>query len=92
VSATSSFAGRRAELGQGNLRRGAEPRRRSGRPTHDLRHTLIGLAFDNGLTLPEASVLARHANSRVTSQVYAGVSDKAREQITEKLAAAGFGT
>ena len=58
---------------------------------HDLRHTLIGLAFDHGLTLPEASVLARHANPRVTAQVYAGLSEKARERVSEKLADSGFG-
>jgi integrase len=58
---------------------------------HDLRHTLIGLAFEHELTLPEASVLARHANPRVTAQVYAGLSEKARERVSEKLAGSGFG-
>ena len=57
---------------------------------HDLRHTLIGLAFEHGLTLPEASVLARHANPRVTAQVYAGLSEKG-ERVVEKLAESGFG-
>jgi integrase len=50
---------------------------------HDLRHTLIALAFEHGLTLPEASILARHANPRVTAQVYAGLSEKARERVAE---------
>lgn len=58
---------------------------------HDLRHTLIGLAFEHGLTLPEASVLARHANPRVTAQVYAGLSEKARDTIADKLVGSGFG-
>jgi integrase len=58
---------------------------------HDLRHTLIGLAFERGPTLPEASVLDRHANRRVTAQVYAGVSKKARETIGVKLDGSGFG-
>lgn len=58
---------------------------------HDLRHTLIGLAFEHGLTLPEASVLARHANPRVTAQVYAGLSEKARKTIADKLIGSGFG-
>ena len=58
---------------------------------HDLRHTLIGLAFEHGFTLPEASVLARHANPRVTAQTYAGLSEKARERVSEKLADSGFG-
>ncbi len=57
---------------------------------HDLRHTLIGLAFEHGLTLPEASILARRANPRVTAQVYAGLSEKARERVAEKLAESGF--
>lgn len=58
---------------------------------HDLRHTLIGLAFEHGLTLPEASVLARHANPRITAQVYAGLSERARETIANKLIGSGFG-
>jgi integrase len=58
---------------------------------HDLRHTLIGLAFEHGLTLPEASVLARHANPRVTAQVYSGLSERARETIADKLIDSGFG-
>jgi len=58
---------------------------------HDLRHTLIGLAFEHGLTLPEASVLARHANPRVTAQVYAGLPEKTRERVVAKLAESGFG-
>lgn len=58
---------------------------------HDLRHTLIGLAFEHGLTLPEASVLARHANPRVTAQVYAGLPEKTRERVAAKLAESGFG-
>jgi integrase len=74
-------AGDRAGLNSGRERIGL----------HDLRHTLIGLAFEHGLTLPEASVLARHANPRVTAQVYAGLSEKARERIAQKLAESGFG-
>jgi integrase len=58
---------------------------------HDLRHTLVGLAFEHGLTLPEASILARHANARVTAQVYAGLSEKARDRIADKLVGSGFG-
>jgi integrase len=58
---------------------------------HDLRHTLVALAVEHGLTLPEASILARHANPRVTAQVYAGLSEKARERIAGKLVDSGFG-
>jgi hypothetical protein len=48
------------------------------------------LAFEHGLTLPEASVPAWHANPRVTAQVYAACPG-AREQIAKKLAESGFG-
>src|SRR5262249_1766752 len=58
---------------------------------HDFRHTLIALAFEHGLTLPEASILAQHANPRATAQVYAGLSETARERVAEKLAESGFG-
>jgi integrase len=58
---------------------------------HDLRHSFVAQAFEHGLTLPEVSALARHATAQVTAQVYAGLTDKARERAAEKLAAAGFG-
>jgi integrase len=58
---------------------------------HDLRHSLVALALDSGLTLAEAAVLARHASARVTAQVYAGVSETAKAQIAGKLTAAGVG-
>jgi hypothetical protein len=32
-----------------------------------------------------------HANPRVTAQVYAGLSEKTRERIAEKVADPGFG-
>ena len=34
---------------------------------HDLRHSFVALALASGLTLPEASALARHANPRITA-------------------------
>jgi len=37
-------------------------------------------------------VLARHANAKVTGQIYAGVSEKAKAQIAAKLVSAGFGS
>lgn len=58
---------------------------------HDLRHSLVGLALDAGLSLAEVAVLARHANARVTGQVYAGLSESGRQGITTKLAEAGIG-
>src|SRR5262249_43745605 len=57
---------------------------------HDLRHSYIGLALD-AASLAEASVLGRHANARVTAQMYAGVSERAKAQIASKLTGAGFG-
>ena len=58
---------------------------------HDLRHSLVGLALDAGLTLAEVAVLARHANARVTGQVYAGLSESGRAGIAVKLLGAGIG-
>jgi integrase len=59
---------------------------------HDLRHSLVALALDSGLSMAQAAVLARHASARVTAQVYAGVSESAREEIATKLTASGFGS
>jgi integrase len=46
---------------------------------HDLRHSFVAIALANGVTLPEAAMLARHANPRVTLAVYAGLTDGARK-------------
>jgi len=59
---------------------------------HDLRHSLVACALAAGLTLPEAAVLARHANAKVTASIYAGVVESARETIAERLAEAGYGS
>jgi integrase len=59
---------------------------------HDLRHSFVALALAAGLSLAEAASLARHANARVTAQVYAGLSDDGRRNAATKLAAAGFGS
>jgi integrase len=58
---------------------------------HDLRHSFVALALDAGLSLAEAAALARHANARVTAQVYAGLVEHGREQAAAKLVEAGFG-
>jgi integrase len=58
---------------------------------HDLRHTFVAIPLANGVTLPEAAMLARHANPRVTPAVYAGLTDGAREVAVGKLLDAGFG-
>jgi integrase len=46
---------------------------------HDLRHSLVAVAFDQGLSAPDVAALARHANARVTLAVYAGLTDEGRE-------------
>jgi hypothetical protein len=48
-------------------------------------------ALDAGASVAEAAVLARHANAKVTGQIYAGVSESAKAKIASKLVAAGFG-
>ena len=58
---------------------------------HDLRHSFAGPALDAGASLAEASALARHADARVTAQVYAGLADDGRAKAASKLLAAGFG-
>ena len=57
-----------------------------------LRHSFVALALDSGVTLAEAALLARHANAKVTGQIYAGVSEQAKAQIADTLTAAGFGS
>jgi integrase len=58
---------------------------------HDLRHSFVHLAFEAGVSLPQTSALARHANARVTAQVYGGITEHGREQAAAKLVQAGFG-
>jgi len=58
---------------------------------HDLRHSLVAIALEQGLTAPEVALLARHANARVTMTVYAGLTRDGREQAAAKLAEGGFG-
>jgi integrase len=58
---------------------------------HDLRHSMVAIAFELGLTAPEVAVLARHANAKVTLTVYAGLTDGGRERASSKLAEGGFG-
>jgi integrase len=59
---------------------------------HDLRHSFVALTLDSGITLAEAAVLARHANAKVTSAIYAGVNQQAKSKIAGKLTDAGFGS
>lgn len=57
---------------------------------HDLRHSFAAAALER-LSLPEASYLLRHASTRVTAQLYAGLTDDARKRAVGKLAESGFG-
>lgn len=57
---------------------------------HDLRHSFAAAALER-LSLPEASYLLRHASTRITAQVYAGLTDEAKRKAARKLAEAGFG-
>lgn len=58
---------------------------------YDLRHSFVAIALANGVTLPEAAMLARHASPAVTLAIYAGVTDNARQVAVNKLLGAGFG-
>jgi integrase len=59
---------------------------------HDLRHSFVAVALASGVSLAEAASLARHANARVTAQVYAGLAEDGRDKAAAKLIDAGFGT
>jgi hypothetical protein len=52
----------------------------------------VAVALDAGATLAEAAVLARHANAKVTAQIYSAVSEEAKAKIASKLTGAGFGS
>ena len=58
---------------------------------HDLRHSLVAIAFEQGLSAPEVAVLARHANAKVTLAVYAGITGDGRGKAFAKLAGSRFG-
>jgi integrase len=59
---------------------------------HDLRHSFVALALEAGMSLAEVAVLARHANARVTGQLYAGLSDDSKTKLASKLLDAGIGS
>jgi hypothetical protein len=59
---------------------------------HDMRQSFVSLGFAFGGQLPEVSKLARHADPRVTAQMYAGLTDRGLEEAAAaKLVKAGFG-
>jgi integrase len=58
---------------------------------HDLRHSYIAIAIAAGASIAEVASLARHANAKVTLQMYAGLMDDGRKTAAAKLSAVGFG-
>ena len=64
--------------------------RREAIGVHNSRHTFVSLALASGASLAETAALARHANARVTAQVYAGITDDGRARAAAKLVEAGF--
>jgi integrase len=59
---------------------------------HDLRHSLVALAFKSReLSLPEIAELARHTTPNVTLTIYAGLSGDSRAKAARKLVDAGVG-
>ena len=58
---------------------------------HDLRHSLAAAVLERGGSLAEVAAVLRHKNARVSAQVYAGLTDNARERAASRLAETGFG-
>lgn len=58
-----------------------------GRPltAHSLRHTHASLLFEHGFTLDEVSRRLRHADSKITKDVYIHVTKRLRENDAKKL-------
>ncbi|MDO4490504.1 MAG: site-specific integrase [Lachnospiraceae bacterium] len=53
--------------------------------THSLRHTHASLLFEAGFTVPEVSARLRHADSRVTQEIYIHVTKRLQEKYNEHL-------
>jgi integrase len=70
---------------------GLNPEGRQPVGLHDLRHSFAAVALAHGLSIAEVAGLMGHANARVTSQMYAGLTDNALDVAASKLAASGFG-
>lgn len=49
------------------------------------------MRLEAGVSMSGAAALARHANARVTAQVFAGLSESGRAAATAKLGEVGFG-
>ena len=58
---------------------------------HDLRHSFVAAAFENGGDHREVAEAARHANGKVTLTIYGGLTDDGRGRAFAKLAKGGFG-
>lgn len=56
---------------------------------HDLRHSMVANALSVGMSITEASRLARHANPQVTATVYADLTQEGVEALGAKLAQLG---
>ena len=55
---------------------------------HDLRHSCAGLLLAAGTPLPKVAAVLRHADTRTTAEVYAGLVESARAELTSDLEAA----
>lgn len=53
--------------------------------THALRHTHASLMFENGLDLETVSRRLRHANSKITREIYIHVTKTLRKKDNEKI-------
>ena len=55
---------------------------------HDLRHSCAGLLLAAGTPLPKVAAVLRHADTRTTAEVYAGLVESARAELARDLEAA----
>jgi integrase len=58
---------------------------------HDLRHSIGSELLARGVPLPDVSRFLRHADVRITAQVYAHSLDNGLTSTAERLTAGGFG-
>lgn len=56
-----------------------------GMTTHSLRHTHASLLFEAGFTIAEVSARLRHADSRVTKEIYIHVTQRLKEKYNDHL-------
>uniref|UniRef100_UPI00406D302F tyrosine-type recombinase/integrase n=1 Tax=Lysinibacillus sp. FSL K6-0075 TaxID=2921415 RepID=UPI00406D302F len=54
--------------------------------THELRHTHCSLLFEAGATIKEVQDRLGHADVKTTMNIYAHVTEKAKELAAEKFA------